>query len=158
MIFLKFFNDFSMEIHDFRWAVSTPRVLDHQRVAVCHAVRRELHGVRVLLVLSALRPHPLRDRHLVVHLNKQGERVSKTLYSTFRNRRTPQGRVPGTQKKIKMTRFVPGTRKKKVAYPPSWGVRFSRPPRACENFAYRVRDFFLFGGGTRKNIFRVPLK
>ena len=26
----------------------------------------------------------------------------------------------------------------------------------CENFAYRVRDFFLFGGGTRKNIFRVP--
>ena len=27
----------------------------------------------------------------------------------------------------------------------------------CENFAYRVRDFFFVrGGGTRKNIFRVP--
>ena len=27
----------------------------------------------------------------------------------------------------------------------------------CENFAYRVRDFFFVrGGGTRKNNFRVP--
>ena len=78
-------------------------------------------------------------------------------YSTFRNRRTPQGRVPGTQKKIKMTRFVPGTRKTKVAYPPSWGVRFSRPPRACENFAYRVRDFFFVRGGYAKKYFsRTP--
>ena len=82
----------------------------------------------------------------------------ETTYSTFRNRRTPQGRVPGTQKFFNFANFVPGTRKKKVAYPSSWGVRFSRPPRACENFAYRVRDFFFVRGGTRKNIFRVPLK
>ena len=57
--------------------VPASRVLDHQRVAVRHAVRRELHGVGVLLVLPALRPHPLRDLHLAVHLEKHGERVSE---------------------------------------------------------------------------------
>ena len=90
-------------------------------------------------------------------LLKAGENMSYTpccIYSTYRNRRTPKRRVPGTRKQNILARFVPGTRKKHSVPLKLGGLVFG-PAEGLREFAYRVRVCFFSWGGTRKTN-RVP--
>ena len=84
------------------------------------------------------------------------KQFKKKPYSTFRNRRTPQGRVPGTQKNKNDT-FRTRYAKKKSRVPPQLGGSVFEAAEGLREFRVPgTRFFFVRGGYAKKYFSRTP--